>query len=302
MKICLFDDSVTFDAWTPGRRPLGGAEKAFALLPSPLAAKGHDVHVYNRCRYSMPIEGARWHSPEGSRPLETDVLIAFRKLTLLDSMRGRHRRILWATAAPEYLTRKAAARFLEDVDAELVLVSKAQQDRYQGNRSTTVIRPGVAKAYLREDLARDTDAPPRAVVTTHPNHGLDWLIDLWINEVRPKVPDAELDIYSASLDRAMQDPESAPEALEALVARCLAARRHGVAVLPPLGDEGMAKAYANASVHLYPGTPTTWRAGHWPTARLRVARPSRAVFPRWRNGWTTDRPAIWSPTLPPSPM
>lgn len=290
MKICLFDDSVPFDAWTPGRRPLGGAEKAFALLPGPLAGKGHDVHVYNRCKYSMPIEGARWHSPEGPRALETDALIAFRKPTLLDSLRGRHQRILWATAAPEYLDKKAAAKFLGEMGAELVFVSEAQLERYKGDCPATVIRPGVAKAYLREELARDTDAPPRAVVTTHPSHGLDWLIDLWINEVRPKVPDAELDIYSASLDRAMQDPESAPDALEPLVARCMAGRQHGVAVLAPLGDEGMAKAYADASVHLYPGHPDDMAC--WTLAESQaagcpaIARGYPAVTERVDNGQT----------------
>lgn len=290
MKICLFDDSVPFDAWTPGRRPLGGAEKAFALLPGGLAGQGHDVHVYNRCKYSMPIEGARWHSPDGPRPVDGEALIAFRKPSLLESLRTPRRRILWATAAPEYLDKKAARAFLADVGAELVFVSEAQRARYKGDRRATVIRPGIAKAYLREELARDRDAPPRAVVTTHPAHGLDWLIDLWINEVRPKVPNAELDIYSASLDRAMQDPESAPEALEPLVARCLTGRQHGIAVLEPLGDEGMAKAYADARVHLYPGHPDDMAC--WTLAESQaagcpaIARGFPAVAERVDNGQT----------------
>lgn len=289
MKICLFDDSVPFDAWTPGRQPLGGAEKAFALLPGPLAAQGNDVHVYNRCKYSMPIEGARWHSSDSPRPLDADALIAFRKPTLLEAMRTPRRRILWVTATPEYLDRKAAARFLADRDAELVFVSEAQAARYRGDRRATVIRPGVGKAYLR-DLPRNTEAPPRAVVTTHPSNGLDWLIDLWINDVRPKVPDAELDIYSASLNRAMQDPESAPEALEGLVARCMAGRQHGVAVLAPLGDEGMARAYADARVHLYPGHPDDMAC--WTLAESQaagcpaIARAFPAVAERVDNGQT----------------
>lgn len=288
MKICLFDDSVPFDAWTPARKPLGGAEKAFALLPGPLATRGHQVHVYNRCKYSMPIEGARWHNPESQRPMEGDVLIAFRRPTLLESLRRPRMRLLWATAVPEALASGKAAAYLKDMAPTLVFVSEAQAARYRGGLPARVIRPGVAGAYHR-DLPRE-DGPPRAVVTTHPAHGLDWLLDLWRDEIRPRVPEAQLDVYSAGLDRHMADPEAAPEDLRPLVAKCLALQDHGVAVLAPLGDDGMAKAYASARVHLYPGHPDDMAC--WTLAESQaagcpaVARAWPAVTERVDNGQT----------------
>lgn len=289
MKICLYDDSVPFDAWTPSRKPLGGAEKAFALLPGPLAGRGHEVHVYNRCKYSMPIEGARWHNPDSTPTTDSDALIAFRRPTLLESLRRPRRRILWATAAPEYLTTKAALPYLKDMGAELMFVSQAQRQRYKGDRPATVVIPGVATAYHRA-LPREENAPPRAVVTTHPSHGLDWLLDLWRDEIRPKVPDAQLDIYSAGLDRHMLEPEKAPDALRPLAEKCAALEEHGVAVLAPLGDEGMAKAYAGARVHLYPGHPddmACWTLAESQAAGLPcVARAFPAVTERVDNGQT----------------
>ena len=142
MKICLFDDSVPFDAWTPARKPLGGAEKAFALLPGPLAGRGHEVHVYNRCQYSMPIEAARWHNPDAPRPAEADALIAFRRPSLLESARRAGRRLLWVTAAPEYLTKKPAREYLEALRPTLVFIGQAQKARAKGEG--VVVRPGAA--------------------------------------------------------------------------------------------------------------------------------------------------------------
>lgn len=288
MKICLFDDSVPFDAWTPARKPLGGAEKAFALLPGPLAGRGHEVHVYNRCAYSMPIETARWHNPDAPRPLEADVLIAFRRPSLLESVRRTERRLLWVTAAPEYLTRKPARDYIQAQSPTLVYISQAQKARTRGEG--VVIRPGVAAAYHREPPVPEDKGPPRAVVTTHPSHGLDWLLDLWTEEVRPKVPDAQLDVFSMSLHKAMIDPEAAPEALRPLVAKCIAAQDQGVAVLEPLGDEGMARAYRTARVHLYPGHPDDMAC--WTLAESQaagcpaVARAFPAVAERVDNGQT----------------
>ncbi len=288
MKVCLFDDSVSFDAWTPARAPLGGAEKAFALLPGPLAGRGHEVHVYNRCQYSMPIDNARWHNPEAPRPLEADALIAFRRPSLLETVRRPGRRLLWVTAAPEYLGKAAAKSILGPMQPTLVFIGEAQKARHKGDG--VVIRPGVAPAYHRTPATPDEAGPPRAVVTTHPSHGLDWLLDLWMEEVRPQVPEALLDIYSASLHKAMIDPEAAPEDLRPLVARCLRGQDHGVAVLEPMGDEGMAKAYRTARVHLYPGHPddmACWTLADSQAAGCpAVARGYPAVAERVDNGQT----------------
>ena len=37
--------------------------------------------------------------------------------------------------------------------------------------------------------------PPRAVFTSNPLRGLDWLLDLWAARIAPAVPGAELHVY-----------------------------------------------------------------------------------------------------------
>ena len=40
--------------------------------------------------------------------------------------------------------------------------------------------------------------PPRAIFTSNPLRGLDWLLDLWVSRIRPAVPGAELHIYAGA--------------------------------------------------------------------------------------------------------
>jgi glycosyltransferase involved in cell wall biosynthesis len=151
-----------------------------------------------------------------------------------------------------------------------------------------ILPPAPRESYL-EGLEPHPADPPRAVVTTHPAHGLDWLLDLWSGHIRPQAPTAELWIYSAILDRGMQGGE-VPEEMRSLLAKVKEAGTHGVRVAPPMGDSDMAEVYRSARVHLYPGhaedmgcfTLVESQACGLPA----VARPLGAAGERIRDGQT----------------
>lgn len=252
MRIILVDDSIAFDGYTPGGQPLGGAEKAFASLPGALARRGHQVQVYNRCRFRMSIEGAQWETWEAQRPLQTDVLIAFRKPALLREVRQAARKILWLTAPAGYLQHPANAQVLEDTKPDLVFLGSGHHASWKGGKyRAAAIAPGVRFDYLSEDPATPV-APPRAVVTTHPLHGLDWLLRLWVERIHPACPEAQLHVFSMVLDKGQLGGE-VPDAIKPVLAQALEARAQGVTVVRPRGDMGMAEEYRQARVHLYPG-------------------------------------------------
>lgn len=254
MHITLVDDSIAFDGFTASARALGGAEKAFAALPGALARRGHTVTVFNRCRWSLFIEGCQWEPLDsGAKPLITDVLVAFRKPALLEFIRQARRRVLWTTAPARQLERAAASGPIKD-HKPLLLLSAAAQGQGQGGLrglSATVMPPAVKSDFLA-DIATAAAEPPRAIVTTHPSHGLDWLLTLWLERIRRQVPYAELHIYSMALAKAADGGEIEAE-LQPLAARVLAAREHGIVIQRPGGDGIMAQAYRQARVHLYPG-------------------------------------------------
>ncbi|MBI2236827.1 MAG: glycosyltransferase [Magnetospirillum sp.] len=252
MHITLVDDSIPFDGFTAASRPLGGAEKAFSALPGALARRGHTVVVFNRCRWGMFVEGVQWDTlADGRKPLRTDVLVAFRKPGLLEFIRHAGRRVLWWTGPGRLLEAKPVREALDSHKPLVLLTAEAQATQWRAHGlAAGLLPPAVRQDFLSGDPRPAT--PPRAIVTTHPSHGLGWLVDLWIARIRPKAPTAELHIHSMTMARAAEGSEI-EEPFRALAAKVLAARAHGVVVERPQGDHLMAAAFREARVHLYPG-------------------------------------------------
>ncbi len=251
MHITLVDDSVPFDGFTASTRALGGAEKAFASLPGALVRRGHRVSVYNRCRWAMVTEGAQWETLDNRAPLTTDVLIAFRKPALLEFVRQAGRRVLWFTGPGRMLAKPQARAMLQEHKPLVLLGSDMQTVGWSPlGAQVAMLPPALRPDYLAAPPA--PEQPPRAIVTTHPAHGLDWLVDLWISRIHPAIPQAELHIHSMSLSKAV-DGGQVDAGLEDLAAKVFSAQSQGVRVLRPQADGGMAAAYAEACAHLYPG-------------------------------------------------
>lgn len=290
MRIVLVDDSIPFDGYSPTSEPLGGAEKAFAYLAAALAKRGHEVAVFNRSPARRTMAGAAWEGWQ-TPPDETDVLIAFRRPSLLGFVPNATRRMLWLAAPAALLERPRSQALLEQYKPVVVFLSvhqfgeRAPLDGLQ----TAIIQPGLAADYVESpDGAGDLNTPaivpadpPRAVATTHPLAGLDWLVRLWTGKVHPIAPTAELHIYSAVLDRGVLGGD-VPEAYADILRQVRNAAGDGVVVHRPLPDPGMAEAYRSARVHLYPGAKDDifgWTLAETQAVGLpAVARPLGAVY------------------------
>jgi len=289
MRYVFVDDSpVAYDGFTALRRPLGGAEKAVAGLAWALRERGHDVKVVNHTAYAHMADGAYW-TPFGDpmQPKATDVLIALRKPALLGALRTATHRLLWVMGSPDYLMSPANAPLWESFAASLMFISHAQQRAYKGAVRNALIKPGVRAAFyekpqppapyvpeysirdfggdpppeehLAEAAAADTPPdgppplpPPHAIVTTHPLHGLTWVIDLWTRLVHSQMPDARLAVYSTVLSKGLRG-EEVPDNIAPILEQVKTAASANVDVMEPRNDEGMAEVYRSARVHFYPG-------------------------------------------------
>jgi hypothetical protein len=254
MHITLVDDSIPFDGYTASARPLGGAEKAFASLAGALARRGHTVAVHNRCRWSMFIEGAQWETFEAKKPLTTDVLIALRKPALLQFIRQARRRVLWHTSPGHFLDRKSTRALLDDLKPMVLLCSEMQAREWAARGLAVGLLPPALKSDFLNQPQVTEAMPPRAIVTSHPAHGLDWLVDLWVERIHPAIPEAELHLHSITLANAAEGGGIEPD-LQDLATKVFAAAAHNVKVERPQGDHLMAQAFQMAAVHLYPGHP-----------------------------------------------
>ncbi|MHB1205788.1 MAG: glycosyltransferase [Rhodospirillaceae bacterium] len=333
MRYVLVDDSIPYDGYTSGRRPLGGAEKAVAGLATALQLRGHDVHVINKTTYAHMADGA-YYAPfnDPMTPKTADVLIAMRKPALLGAIRNVKHRMLWVVGAPDYLNAPANMPLWNSFRPSLMFVSQAQARQYKGLLKSLVVTPGVrpeffstppayvaaagvAADYFTEPapepipeldptpeseavsaaaaasliLPEPAPAPPHAIVTTHPMHGLTWLLDMWQLEVHPRMPEARLAVYSASLSKGLRG-EAVAENLTPILDQIREAAQQNVVVVDPLNDEGMGAVYRASRVHLYPGSSqdyACWTLAESQAAGLpAVARGFGGVEERVINGET----------------
>ena len=272
MRFVFVDESVPYDGYTSMRRPLGGSEKAVAGLAAALSKAKHEVTVVNRTTYAHVADGAYWvPMGDSNEPRSADVLIAMRKPSLLGKIRNADNRLLWVTGAPSYLSASANEKLWESFSPELIFVGQAQAKQYGGDLRTFTMQPGVQKVFFEpkvetsylspeeqiyaESVARksQTQAPkPHAIVTTHPLHGLDWVIDVWTRLIQPQLPEARLSVYSAVLSKGIQSGE-VPDAVVPVFEQVKAASSANVVVVEPRNDEGMADVYRSSRIHLYPG-------------------------------------------------
>ena len=254
MDVLLVDDSIPFDGYTPSSQPLGGVEKAFASLPVALLRRGHEVRVINRCGFAITAEGVIWQPWDAARPDSCDVLIAHRKPALLDFPVTAAKRILWLGTSAAHLEKGQAAEILaRHGEAPLVFHGLAHRlgcpSAFTGR--AVVVEPGVRADY-REAEAMAPANPPRAIVTSHPLLGLDWLLEQWADAIRPRAASAELHVYSAALDRGALGGD-VPEKIKPVFARAMALKGEGVIIQRPQADPLMADAYRFARAHLHPG-------------------------------------------------
>jgi len=253
MNITMIDDSIAFDGASPDARALGGAEKAFARLAAALAARGHWVTAINQCSDQAQIDGVDWLPWNAPRPPDTEVLIAFRKPALLDEVEDAEHRCLWLWDGPKLLDQPDAMRILKRHNPALVLNGAAHRMALKAwtELRQSVIQPGLGAVFLSAEGPREHTPEPIAVITTHPLHGLAEMVALWSERIHPKQPDAILRIYSAGLWRGL-DGGSVDKRLQPVLEAVRAASGAGVEVRLPLADPGMATAYREAAVHLYP--------------------------------------------------
>ncbi len=292
MRITMIDDGIPYDGAAPDARPLGGAEKAFARLAAALAQRGHEVTAINRTTSQSIVGGVPWMPWDAPRPPETDVLLAFRKATLLGEVTEATHRCLWLWDVPTVLAGEAERAAIARYRPTLVFTGETHSRALKSDAvKSTVIVPGVADIF-REAPANDSP-PLTAIVTTHPLHGLQRIVRLWRDRIHPSRPMAELHIYSAVLRKAL-DEGRADEKLQSVFEDVRAAQSDGVTVRRPLPDPGMAEIYARARVHLYPvvaremyaSTLAESQAAGLPALVRATGGASAQLLERVKNGMT----------------
>jgi glycosyltransferase involved in cell wall biosynthesis len=194
-----------FSGGTLRSASMGGTESSVVQLAEALARRGHDVAVFNAIAAPRQEFGVSWWPiSEAAKRSRGDIGIAvstpkafngtsFRQHIFwlhnpLKSWRQIRRGNVWPLlkARPTFV-------LLGDYHA-------AHVPRWLPSAGRAIILHGVHGDFFR----REPDAaapPPRAIFTSQPYRGLDWLLDLWGN-IKREVPAASFDVFAPKAHQA----------------------------------------------------------------------------------------------------
>ncbi len=253
-RIVIADDGITFDGTTPANRPLGGAESSLVCLAEALAARGHEVLVRNKCVRPIEHNGVNWAPISGGLPDTADLYIANRGDKLLPLLPKARRRIFWVHNPAQYLLKGRYLWKLWRYKPAIVFIGDYHATTYPwwgpGGRRMT-IPYGISEAFLSAEPASEPP-PPRAIFVSNPLRSLDWLMALWSAEIRPRLPDAELHLFTGSATYGEVGDAKAREMI-AVLDRARTHAADGIVLRQPVPKSRLAQELRAARVMLYRG-------------------------------------------------
>ncbi len=253
--IVMADDGIRFDGTTPERAPLGGAETAFVGLAEALARRGHRVEARTNCPAPLDHNGVHWAPLAQGLPERADLYIANRGDRLLTAMRTTAgTTIFWVHNPARYLLKWRYLWKLAWLRPPIVFLGPHHAAGYPAwapAGARLVIPYGIQDAF-RTAAPAATPPGPRAIFTSNPLRSLDWLLTLWVERIRPLVPEARLAVFSGTTPYGEVGDRQAARAAPVLArARSLAAQ--GVALDDPVPKARLVEELRAARLILYRG-------------------------------------------------
>ncbi len=254
-RIVLADDGIEFDGRTPDERPLGGVESSVVALMQELAARGHEVYVLNNCKAHLDHRGVSWRPIDtGPWPDGVDLYIANRGDKLLGRMPEARRTVFWTHNPAGYLLKWRYLSKLWRIRPAIIFIGEyhaTTYPRWAPGAERVVIPYGLPDAFCGAE-ALDTPPPPRAVFTSNPLRSLDWLLDVWGQDIEPRVPGAEFHVFAGAATYGHVGEAKAGE-MEAVLDRARSMKSQGVRLHGPVPKAALAEELRASRVMLYRG-------------------------------------------------
>jgi glycosyltransferase involved in cell wall biosynthesis len=254
-RIVLADDGIEFDGKTPETRPLGGVESSVVNLTIELAARGHQVHVRNKCAHAMTHLGVDWRPIDsGDWPDGVDLYIANRGDKLLPLMPAAKRTVFWTHNPAGYLMKWRYLSKLWRLKPAVIFIGNTHAATYPAwaPGGPRVISPyGLPDEFCEAEPVREPP-PPRAVFTSNPLRSLDWLLDLWSRRIEPQVPGAELHLFTGAATYGHVG-NAKTTAMERVLDQARSLQGQGVVLRGPVAKTVLLEEFRTARCMLYRG-------------------------------------------------
>ncbi len=250
-SVVMADDGIAFDGATAESGPLGGAETAFVALAEALAARGHRVEARSNCAAPVRHREVNWAPLASGVPETCDLYIGNRSYRVMGLSRPR-RRLFWLHNPAQYLRKPRNAWRLAWYRPLLVTTGAYHASTIPAwlpDGGRMVIPYGILDRFRHAEPREPP--PPRAVFTSNPLRGLDWLLDLWVARIKPAVPQAELHIYAGAA--VYGGGGKYASAIDAVLARAETLSGQGARRFAPVGHEALIEVLLGARAMLYRG-------------------------------------------------
>ena len=247
---------MPFSGETLRSQPMGGTESSVVQLAEALAKRGHDVCVFNTIREPAREFGVQWR-PLADAPhyARDDIGIAVANAKLFNGLSFRSH-IFWLHNPLKSWSqiRRGNVGPLIKRRPVFVLLGEyhmSRVPRWLPSRGRHIVHHGVHEDFFRKEPA-PSPAPPRAIFTSQPYRGLDWLLEIW-PEIERQVAGASFDVFAPKVRQAEANAKKAASASVAFrgsvarpeLIRELASAR--VQLIPGHADETYCLAAAEAT-------------------------------------------------------
>ena len=181
------------------RRPLGGTESSVIQCARELARRGHAVTVYSNCDAPVTDRGVSWMPLDTpARPETCDLFIACQQPRLFGFVRRPRRLAVWVLWPVSQLKHYKKLWPMWRYRPIPLLMSLYQAKTYSPllpKANPKIVLPLGLPDDVRGQAALTAAPPRRAIFASNPHRNLRRVVDIWVQSVLPRVPDAVLDVY-----------------------------------------------------------------------------------------------------------
>ena len=208
-SIVIADDTLAYDGTYLETRPLGGTESSVIRFARALARRGHSVAAYTNCERTIEHEGVRWVPLREPAPATCDLYIACQHPRLFGLVPRPKRLVVWVLWQPnEFKLYKQIWRMWWYRPIP-VLTSLYQVKIYSPvlpRRNPHIVLHSGLPDDIRGMSPLPAPPPPQAIFASNPTRNLAPLVQLFVERILPRRPDAAFDIYGINDLRPGDDP------------------------------------------------------------------------------------------------
>ncbi len=189
---------------------IGGIESSVVQLAEALAQRGHDVAVFNGVPAHRREFGVEWRPiAEAGKRTRGDIGIAVATPKAFGGASFRCP-IFWLhnPLKSSRVIRRGEFWPLLRMRPLIVVLGEyhlSRAPKWLPSRGRAIVHHGIQGDFFRPEPALEAP-PPRAIFTSQPYRGLDWLLDLWA-EIKRRVPAATFDVFAPKTHQAAANAE-----------------------------------------------------------------------------------------------